>query len=156
MTSLWMKKTQTFLISTISAIHGPDSQQPIVTATEKRKSSMLMLSFFKSQPPSSCCCCHYSMFKMLRVSFYYHPLLSSFLGLLLCVLVFFLSILAIALPLPPPPFLHIIQVQPPARMHTHTDAGMQCCNKNMHILIQNVERNIFSHRERMASDWWAF
>lgn len=56
------------------------------------------------------------------------PLLSSFLGLLLCVLLFFLSILAIALPLPPPPFLHIIQVQPSACMHTHTDAGMQCCN----------------------------
>lgn len=38
------------------------------------------------------------------------------------------SIFSMPLLPPPPPFLHIFQVQPPTRIHTQTDAGMQCCN----------------------------
>lgn len=40
---LWPKTHMNLFLFTISPIHGPDSQQPIVTATEKRKSWMLML-----------------------------------------------------------------------------------------------------------------
>lgn len=126
----------------------PWSRQPTTHRHGNREEKILDAdAFFKRLPSSRYCWCHYSMLKMLKVSFYYHPLLNSFLGLLLCVLVF-LSILAIALPLPPPPFLHIIQVQPPARMHTHTDAGMQCCNtKYAHTDTKCREKHIQSQGE---------
>lgn len=67
-------------------------------------------------------------FTMFKVPYYYHPhlsLLSTVIGLLRFYPVLFFSI---SLSLPPPPFLHIFYVQPPVRIHTQTDAGMQCCN----------------------------
>lgn len=80
-------------------------------------------------------------------------LLSTDLGLLLLYPILFCLFFSISLPLPPPPFLHLFQVQPPVHILM---SECSAATQHMHRLTQNVERNIFNHTERVVSDWWAF
>lgn len=101
---LVMDKTHINLfIFTISPIHGPDSQQPIVTATEKRKSSTLMLlprdclSLLTGSVTTICSKCLITITP--HQSSLYCRQSSAFLS---CSPVFLMP-----LSLAPPPFLHI-------------------------------------------------
>lgn len=136
-------KTHLNLLSfTISPIHGPDSQQPIVTATEKRKSSTLMLLFFLSL----CSKCLItitptSVFSLLSSVFFVSIQFSFFQFLYLCPL--------------PPSFTSSMCNLLCASIHRLMQ-GCSAATQNMHRLTQYVARNIFSQRGRMVSDWWAF
>ena len=157
-----------------SPIHGPESQQPIVTATEESCLGscenqrccwflqQIVSSSSSPPPPPPRHSLRQSLlsvpFCILLSSTSVHSSLSLFLlPLYFPLSYYFHQFLQHLFPRPSPPFtapdISILHT----RIHTHTLACMQCCkHKNLRRLTQCIQRregNTRSHTARMLSDW---